>query len=305
MSTMEEIRMQPAKLPKISIVTPSYNQGQFVEWTVRSVLLQRYPNLEYIVMDGGSTDATMQILDRYRGGIDHIESQRDNGQADAIHRGFARSTGDIMAYLNSDDMLAPGALHYVAKYFQEHPEVDVLYSHRCTVDENNRVAYYWLLPRHSNWYMSRWDLIPQETCFWRRSLFNRVGNIDPQLRFAMDYDLFVRFMRVGTMRRVNCFLGAFRKHHTSKTTQLLDTVGAEEIEKIWQRYELKKSRYDNLWSARFCNKVNRCGGKFAYQQRHLPGALPGIGYDYDKVWGGLLNDKRMPPMAVANRTSAA
>ncbi len=108
-------------LPRISIVTPSYMQGHFLEWTIRSVLGQEYPNLEYIVMDGGSTDATRSVIERYSRLLSHWESKKDNGQADAIARGFEKTTGEIMAYLNSDDMLTPGTLHKVAKYFAENP----------------------------------------------------------------------------------------------------------------------------------------------------------------------------------------
>src|SRR5437763_5239906 len=102
------------RLPRISIVTPSYNHGDYIGWTVRSVLLQRYSDLEYVVMDGGSKDATCAILAPYRPYFAHFVSQRDRGQADAIARGFEHTTGDIMGYLNSDDMLAPDALHFVA-----------------------------------------------------------------------------------------------------------------------------------------------------------------------------------------------
>ena len=281
-------------LPRISIVTPSYNQGPFIEWTVRSVLLQRYPELEYIMMDGGSTDQTRRALAPYADRFAHYISEKDGGQADAIRRGFERATGQIMSYLNSDDMLAPGTLHFVARFFVEHPEVDAVYSHRCTVDEQNRVLWYWILPPHSDWYMTRWDLIPQETCFWRRSLFEKCGNIDPGLHFAMDYDLFVRFMQKGKMVRLNRFLGVFRKHTEAKTSQLLETIGTQEIALVWKRYGLKKSRLDDLRATRFFNAVNRRGGKFAAFQRHLPGILPGVGYDYDRVWGGLLKDSRLP-----------
>ncbi|HSU68614.1 MAG TPA: glycosyltransferase family 2 protein [Tepidisphaeraceae bacterium] len=292
-------------LPKISIVTPSYNQGPFIGWTVRSVLLQRYPNLEYIMMDGGSKDSTRKVLEPYADRFAHYVSEKDKGQADAIHRGFERATGDIMAYLNSDDVLAPGALQCVANYFAEHPEVDAVYSHRCTVDEHNKVLYYWILPRHNDWYMTRWDLIPQETCFWRRSLFEKAGNIDPSYRFAMDYDLFVRFMKHGKMVRLNRFLGAFRKHTEAKTSLLLETIGAEEVARVWKRYGLVKTKLDNLRSARFFNSVNRAGGKFAQLKRHLPGALPGINYDYDRVWGGLLRDPRLPPRNAVLASAAA
>ncbi len=214
-----------ADLPRISIVTASYNQAAYVEWTVRSVFLQRYPNLEYIVMDGGSDDGTADVLAHYRDRFAHFVSERDGGQSDAIRRGFERSTGDVMAWLNSDDLLAPGALHFVARYFARHPSVDVIYSHRCMINNTGHVIGYWILPRHSSYLMRRWDLLPQETCFWRRRLFRAAGNVDATFRFAMDYDLFVRYMKRGRFQRVNRFLGAFRIHDKSKTQQQLKTVG--------------------------------------------------------------------------------
>ena len=285
-------------LPKITIVTPSYNQAQYIGWTVRSVLLQRYPNLEYIVMDGGSSDGTMGVLAPYRDRIAHLSHARDKGQSDAVSRGFARSTGEIMSYLNSDDMLAPGALAFVADFFARNPDVDVVYSHRCTVDGDNIVRWYWLLPRHSNWYQSRWDLIPQETCFWRRRVFEKCGNVDSGFRFALDYDLFVRFMRSGArFVRVNRFLGVFREHDAAKTSQWMETVGAEEIRRVRNRYGIKTGRLDPFLSARFYYGVLRRGGEFAHKKRKLPGALPGTGYNYGDAWGGLLDDARLPPIS--------
>ena len=293
-------------LPRITIVTPSYNQARFIGWTVRSVFLQRYPELEYILMDGGSTDGTMDVLEPYVDRFAYLVSDRDKGQSDAIHRGFARSTGEIMAYLNSDDMIAPGALAYVAQYFRDHPDVDLLYSHRCTVDEHNRVLWYWLLPEHSDWYMTRWDLIPQETCFWRRRLYEKAGNIDPSFRFAMDYDLFVRFMRAapGRTRRLNRFLGVFRQHDEAKTTRLMETVGADEIRRVWKHYGIAPRPLDPYRSARFYHGVIRAGDKFAVKRGKLPGALPGVGYSYDQVWGGLLDDERLPPRPATTVTGA-
>jgi len=291
-------------LPKISIVTPSYNQAQFVAWTARSVFLQRYPNLEYIWMDGGSKDNTVEVLKPYVDRFAYFVSERDKGQSDAIHRGFTKCTGDIMAYLNSDDMLAPGALHWVAHFFDENPDVDAVYSHRITVDGKNKCIWYWILPEHDDWKMSRWDLIPQETCFWRRRIFDKCGNTDPALRFAMDYDLFARFMREGTMHRADRFLGVFREHEAAKTSTLMETVGAEEIRKVWKRYGLEAQRFDPIVSARFYNSVIRNGDKFAAAKKMLPGCLPGVGYDYNQVWGGLLDDTRLPPHASDNVAAA-
>jgi glycosyltransferase involved in cell wall biosynthesis len=293
-------------LPKISIVTPSYNQARFVGWTARSVFLQRYPDLEYILMDGGSKDGTMDVLAPYADRFAYLVSERDKGQSDAISRGFERSTGEIMAYLNSDDMLAPGTLSFVARYFEEHPEVDVVYSHRCTVDEHNNVLWYWILPEHNNWYMMRWDLIPQETCFWRRRLYEKCGNVDPTFRFAVDYDLFVRFMQAapGRIRRLDRFLGIFRQHDEAKTSRLMETTGAEEIRRVWKHYGIRPGRLDPFRSARFYHGVIRAGDKFAVKRGKLPGALPGIGYNYDQVWGGLLDDNRLPPEPVACAATA-
>jgi glycosyltransferase involved in cell wall biosynthesis len=288
------------RYPKISIVTPSYNQAAYVPWTVRSVLLQRYPNLEYVVMDGGSKDNSVEVLQPYVDRLAHFQSARDKGQSDAIKRGFDRCSGDIMAYLNSDDMLAPGTLHYVADFFARNPDVDAVYSHRLTVDGRNRAKWYWILPPHSDWYQSRWDLIPQESCFWRRRIFDKVGNVDDSLRFAIDYDLFVRFMQAGgKMVRVDRFLGVFREHEEAKTSQLLNTVGAAEVNKVREKYKIELGRLAPFVSARFYYGALRNGEKFAHERRQLPGCLPGVGYDYNEVWGGLLDEPGLPPATAA------
>lgn len=278
--------------PKISLVTPSFNQARYLESTLRSVLLQRYPNLEYLVLDGGSTDGSGGIIDRYRGELAYAVSERDNGQADAIARGFARSTGDIMGYLNSDDLLAPGALEFVARFFAEHPRVDAIYSHRCTIDAAGIVRWYWLLPPHSNFLIKRWDLIPQETCFWRRRLFARAGNIDPSFRFAMDYDLFVRYMTAGgKFRRVPRFLGCFRQHDDSKTSRLVATLGQEEVARVWRTYGLGSRQADPFIYRNFAEFVNVRSARYERDNRRLPGAAPGAGYSYDaELWGDQLGE---------------
>lgn len=295
--------------PTITIVTPSFNQGKYIERTVRSVLLQRYPHLEYIVMDGGSTDGTMAVLERYRSSLAYLVSERDDGQADALARGFARSSGDIMAYLNSDDMLGPQTLAYVAWFFERHQNIDVVYSHRLAVDENDRVVWYWHLPRHSSYMMSRWDLIPQETCFWRRRIFEKSGNIDSSFLFAMDYDLFIRFMRNGRFHRANRFLGAFRVHDVAKTTTLMNTVGVDEIQRVWQTYGLRRRFFYRIIAHRLSKGTNWRGSRLARTKRMLPGGLPGIGYSYDRVWGGRLHGKSfLPPsqtMETVRETTSA
>jgi len=288
-------------LPLISIVTPSYNYGHFIEWTLRSILLQGYPKLEVIVMDGGSPDNTVDVIEKYRPWLKHAESEKDAGQADAVARGFKHATGDILAYLNSDDMLAPGALAFVAVFFQEHPEVDMVYGHRVIVDDSNHVTGHWVVPPHSDWYMQRWDYIPQETCFWRRSIYEKVGGIDPTYRFALDFDLFVRFMRAGAkICRANRFLGAFRVHEVSKTSSELQVGKVHpEVDRVWTKYKVQLARWQEMPAVGIREWIDIASRRFAASGKTLPGALSGVGYDYDRVWGGLLNSGEMPPAAKA------
>lgn len=277
-----------ADLPTIAIVTPSFQHGRYLEWTLRSVLLQEFPKLEYVVMDGGSTDETREILPRYAGRLSYVESAKDGGQADAVARGFAHTRGEIMAYLNSDDVLAPGALEFVGRYFADNPGVDAVYSHRAFINEDGFVDSYWILPAHSNELMKRWDYIPQETCFWRRRIYDAVGGIDPAFQFALDYDLFVRFMERGKMQRVNRFLGAFRRHAASKTAALLEGKVHPEIERVRKQHRIWMPRGHGLAELALSRWVEHRSRRFALSGVVLPGALAGTGYDYDRVWDGKL-----------------
>ena len=162
-------------VPKISIVTPSYNQSVFLERTLKSVLEQSYPDLEYLVQDGGSTDDTVTVLKRYDDRLTGWTSCADKGQANAINIGFSKSSGEIMAWLNSDDILLPGTLFYVADYFTRHPDVDVVYGHRILIDENDQDIGRWMMPPHDDQVISWADFIPQETMFWRRRIWEKAG----------------------------------------------------------------------------------------------------------------------------------
>jgi glycosyltransferase involved in cell wall biosynthesis len=283
------------RFPKISIVTPSFNQGRYIEQTIRSVVLQRYPALEYIMMDGGSTDETGAVLDRYAAYFAHVQSAPDRGQSDAIKRGFERSTGEIMAYLNSDDLLAPGTLFAVAAFFDRHPGVDVVYSHRCAIDADNTAIWYWILPPHSDALMKRWDLIPQETTFWRRSIYEKVGGIDSSFRFAMDFDLFSKFMQHGRLRRADRFFGAFRQHPESKTSRLMATIGTEEVERVWAEQGIRIGPSMRFVDELYSRAVNEASAVFAQRMQYRPGNLPGLGWNYDRLWGYQLARSEMPP----------
>lgn len=222
--------------PQITVVTPSFQQGRFLERTLKSVLDQNYPRLEYVVQDGGSTDSTRAVLDLYAGRLARAEMRRDNGQSHAINLGFAGTSGDLMAYLNSDDLLLPGSLNAVASYFEAHPEVDAVYGHRVVIDSSDNELGRWLMPPHNPEVLKWADYVPQETLFWRRRLWDKVGGIDESFRFAMDWDLLLRFQEAGAkIVRLPRFLGAFRVHTSSKTVTAVSDVGAAEMARLRER----------------------------------------------------------------------
>jgi GT2 family glycosyltransferase len=226
----------PLDAPTISIVTPSYEQGRYLERTLYSVINQHYPRLEYVVQDGGSSDETREVLEYFDGSLNRWASEPDDGQADAINRGFAHTSGEIMAYLNSDDLLLPGSLAYVARYFAAHPDVDAVYGHRVLIDEHDGQIGVWVLPRHDDGTLTVADYIPQETLFWRRELWERAGgSIDASLKFAIDWDLLLRFREAGArMVRLPRFLGAFRVHDEQKTGNQ-QRLCEEESERLQRR----------------------------------------------------------------------
>jgi glycosyltransferase involved in cell wall biosynthesis len=278
--------------PRVSVITPSFNQGRYVARTVRSVLLQDYPNVEYLFLDGGSTDETMTAVAPYLGRFAYWRSSRDAGQSTAVHEGLARASGEVMGYLNSDDLLAPGALSRVMAYFQSHPEVDAVYSHRLFIDERDIVTHAWLVAPHANYLICRWDWLPQETCFWRRRLFERAGNVDPGLAFAFDYELFVRYMKAGRFARLNTFLGAFRWHRDSKTASQFETVGRREIDLVRKRHGIRLRPHDLPLGKGLGYLTTRLGSLYV----RLPFVGP-RGRDYDSAfWNGrLAADARKSP----------
>lgn len=231
-------RLPPGRLPRIGIVTPSFNQATFLGSTMTSVLRQDYPHLLYVVQDGGSTDGSVDVIKREATRLHHWESERDNGQADAIRKGFNHLAGqlapdDLMAWFNSDDLLAPRALHAVANYFVKHPEVDVVYGHRIIIDDTDRDIGRWVMPRHDHAALEWIDYVPQESLFWRKRAWDRVGGLDPTFQFALDWDLIARFQQAGMkLVRLPWFLGAFRVHAAQKTSQQIHTLGHEEMTRI-------------------------------------------------------------------------
>jgi glycosyltransferase involved in cell wall biosynthesis len=238
----------PLDFPKISIVTPSYMQAQFIGRTIESVLSQQYPNLEYIIQDGGSTDGTVDLLRSYENKISSWASSPDNGQSEALNLGFSKSTGSIMAYLNSDDLILPGCLACVGSYFNENPSVDVVYGHRIVIDSFDQEIGRWVLPNHDAEVLRWADYIPQETLFWRRKIWDKAGGrIDDTFRFAMDWDLLLRFQDAGAnIVRLDRFLGAFRVHAAQKTSSIITAVGHEEMKRLRERIHGKPVSHEDI-----------------------------------------------------------
>jgi glycosyltransferase involved in cell wall biosynthesis len=223
-----------SKLPRVGIVTPSYNQEAFVESTMLSVLNQDYPKLEYVVQDGASRDRSPEIIARHAARLRHWESTRDQGQGHAIQLGFRHlehlGPDDVMAYLNSDDFLAPRAVRYVAEYFATHPEVDVVYGNRIIIDDHDREIGRWVMPPHDPRTLEWIDYVPQETLFWRKKVWDRAGGIDRSFQFALDWDLLLRFAAVGARTvRLPYALGCFRVHPKQKTSEHIHSVGNDEM----------------------------------------------------------------------------
>jgi glycosyltransferase involved in cell wall biosynthesis len=224
----------PKQPPRIAIVTPSFNQGRFLRATIDSVLGQDYPRLFYHVQDGASADETVDILKSYGERISW-RSEADGGQSDAINRGFQSVDCDIMAYLNSDDTLLPGTLACVVNFFDQRPEVDFVYGHRIFIDhagsEIGRAVY----PSHDGEALKYAGYVPQETIFWRRRVWDKVGPIDSEFHYALDWDFMLRAEAAGfELVRLRRFLACFRVHDEQKTTKSYER-GREEMQKLRRR----------------------------------------------------------------------
>jgi glycosyltransferase involved in cell wall biosynthesis len=211
-----------ANLPAITVVTPNRNSGAFIEETIRSVLLQRYPRLEYFVIDGASTDGSVEIIRRYAPHLTQWASESDRGQSDAINKGWSRSHGEILAWLNSDDRYEPGTLQYVGAFFAAHPEVDWICG-ACRLFDAVDVVTRPELPPVLQWlvHYSPWGSyrFPQPSVFIRRRLLDRFLPLDASLHYCMDFDLYLRMRLAGHEPvLVDRTLSAFRVHAAGKTT---------------------------------------------------------------------------------------
>jgi glycosyltransferase involved in cell wall biosynthesis len=221
--------------PLVSIITPSFNQAEFLEETIRSVLAQDYPRIEYIIVDGGSTDGSLAVIQQYADRLAWWVSEPDQGQTDAINKGFAQARGEILAWLNSDDTYQPGAVREAVEALTNHPEAAMVYGDANLIDENGGVIGQFAARQTDLRHMLRGSVhIPQQTTFFWAKMWKQVSPLDPSFYFAMDYDLWVRLAKIAPLVYIPRLWANFRLHGAGKSVARDDRCYPEML-RVYQR----------------------------------------------------------------------
>jgi len=262
-------------LPRISILMPSYNQGRYLEAAIKSVLSQDYPNKELILVDGGSTDESVEIIHRYQSKLAYSISEPDRGQAHALNKALSHVTGDIIGWLNSDDLYLPGAFTRIAKTFAQNSDAVLVHGNRIMIDSAGHVSGWTTLPAFDP--ATTGYVIASETVFWRKDRSENL-RFDENLRFAMDLDYFCRLYQLGRCVFLGNYLGIFRCHNESKSSTIHE-VGSIEGERCWKSIF---PDHPDGFSKRF--KLNRALQFSQFIQHPFLIAFP---YLYRRFWLGL------------------
>lgn len=237
---------------KISIVTPSYNQAAYLEETIQSVLSQDYANLEYIIVDGGSTDGSVDVIRKYEAKLAYWISEPDDGQAAAINKGFARATGDILAWINSDDKYSSGAITKAMKLFSDDDQLQLLYGDYFCFTNDGRLIAKPKIAFDFKIALYVYLMIPQPSSFWTKSLYDKLGGLNESFHFAFDYDFFLRAGRLlkntpGSIRHEQDYFSYFRLHGESKTSR--------QQEKFKQERQKIRAQFDYLGRPRMLKRA--------------------------------------------------
>lgn len=227
---LEGLYGQVGKVPKVTVITPSYNQGHLLERTILSVLNQGYPNLEYIVIDGGSTDHSLEVIKKYERYLTYWSSKPDNGQSDAINKGLAMATGEWVGFQNSDDLFLPGALSALMEAAMRNPNADVTTGHLLHINENDSVIDVQLVvPTRMRLQLGLGPQFHNQATLWKRCWLNQVGLPREDMQFCFDYEYFTRLIRHGArVCYVDRYIGAFRIHRNAKSSTMLDVATRED-----------------------------------------------------------------------------
>jgi glycosyltransferase involved in cell wall biosynthesis len=218
------------ELPLVSIITPSYNQADFLEQTILSVLDQDYSNLEYLIVDGGSTDGSLEIIQKYSEKLAWWVSEPDQGQTEAINKGFSKARGEILAWLNSDDTYLPGTVAEAVNYLNEHPDIGMVYGDANLIDGEGQVIGKFPARQTDNRrLMNGYVHIPQQSAFFRAKLWREVGPLDSSFYFAMDYDLWVRLSQRAPLKYQPRLWANFRLHGDAKSIEADDRCWPEMV----------------------------------------------------------------------------
>ena len=225
-------------LPKITIVTPSYNQGNFLERTIKSVLNQNYPGLEYIIFDGASKDGSVEIIKKYQSHLAFWQSAPDRGQSHAIIKGFERSSGEVLGWLNSDDVLLPNALSLVGAFFKRHPEIDVVYGDSYTIDENDRILRETRSVKFNKFaFLTSAFSLHQASIFWRRAIYFKSRGVNKDDHLTLDRDLWLAFFQSGArFKHLPKPLACFRYYPATKTAQNAEKIADLMHENVKRRF---------------------------------------------------------------------
>jgi glycosyltransferase involved in cell wall biosynthesis len=215
--------------PLVSVVTPSYNQGEFLEDTIRSVLAQDYPAVEYLIVDGGSSDTSVDIIESYSSQLAWWVSEPDEGQASAINKGMARAKGEIVAWLNSDDLYFPGAIQGAVDEILDNPQVGLVYGNAVTIDEKGHPIRELIFPDWSLEDLIQFRIICQPAVFMRRSLYEKVSGLDPNFHFMLDHHLWIRIANQAPVKHVSALWAAARHHKAAKNVSQSSGFGRESL----------------------------------------------------------------------------
>jgi glycosyltransferase involved in cell wall biosynthesis len=235
--------------PLVTVVTPSWNSIEFIERTIQSIRSQTYKNIEFIVVDGGSTDGTIEVIKRHADAISSWVSESDKGMYHAINKGLERACGEIVAYLNSDDIYRFDTIAKVVKSFGEHPSADLIYGNLDIIDENDRLLYNQIYPAFSlkHFANANYSMIGQPASFWRAGLLKKIGYFDESFKMAADFDFFIRAGAAGSVVHVDETLAAFRVHAKSLTSRQLE-LNFRELELMRKKHGVEYERLKNRLS---------------------------------------------------------